>query len=381
MTTARFTAVAAEGDSVNFAKFGLAKPASEIVVEKLGSQRVIQLGSLRAYDQSFYARLDQEQRVLVVPASLESLAGQDARDFREKKMLIGITEEFWNEAHSVQVRIAGSALKSFQLTRTDASGDWRVESESPRPTSQWKMDPLEIANFLKILRELKVTEIAGEDKNDPKAISSRNLNAPLFEITWTDPKSKRSHFLKIAEHKSNGLSVVSSSRSVIGSVVRPSIEKFLTGTDNFMDRQWPVQFNPTEVTEVVLQVPAAKTGEKPAEILVFKKSAEGIGWVLGSKADTARGQLDGRKVDELIRTLSLLRAQTRKAASAAAFRWGGLRVELKGKPLQGQNEPVVLLSLRWNAKLDQMVSSLAPGWIVGVESDAMKELPTEFFKK
>lgn len=398
VVTGRYTDVVAEGESVDFKRFGLDRPMGELTFARGEQKRRIQIGGIKAYDQSLYGRVDEDNRVVVLPASLESILDQDPREFREKKMMVDVPESFWNSVDRVEVSIRGSRPNRFELVKAQ-SGDWQIQGENPKPDAPWRSDSGEIAKYIRTLQEFKVTEISAEDKTDPKAIGARNLKSPIFEIKWHAPESKQTHSLQISEHKSNGLSVVSSSRSVIGSVVRPSIDYVLSGTKAFMDRQWPFQFNPDEVRELTVKAPKAISKGLSQGPLVFKKSldtgASGGGWIIANnESEDSKSaepkEVDGEKIDNLIREISLFRAKDRIAGSKPS--WNEvMEVELRGSPLQGQTEGPVLLALQIGVKnkTDKSseseqsigVSSLAPGWIIAMDEGAYDRLPKEFFKE
>lgn len=279
------SAVVAEGQGINWETFGLKEP---ITVLKLassdGKKETIQIGSVKAFDQSLYARIDDDPRVLSVAQSWDALLAKVADDLRDKHLL--------RSAIDVKDigRIRFTGPRPLELTVSDEAKGvkaWRVARGGP----DYPVDPEQVAQFIDQLKGVRAQGFA------PAGAKAAGKPAGGVELlSMTDAKSLFAATLIATQSPATVNAISSDYKNEVLILNQPAAAPLEHGVQDFYDKKRPFQFTVADIGRIEIESDALKGA--------FTK--KGGAWQAVDPGLQAR--LDGTKLSELVSKIGQLRA-------------------------------------------------------------------------
>lgn len=370
-----------EAQDIDWSIYGLKsdlKPdeAADIVIRTKDAQRTIQLGTVKAYDGSLYARVDGANRVDLVSAALEGNLLKTDREFRDKRLFD--IKDIATEASTVkEIEVVNSGQK-FRLVKRD--GVW-VDANSAKASGDsfgdWPLDQKKVTDLIETSLGLRGSDIWGEDKSEKRILVSRKLDRPAISVKLVGEKQTRDFKVAPLEKDQSLTAAIGSERTLIFAIYKAQYEDLSKPLDHYLDRKKPFQFKLADVQS--LQFFAGKNGP-PLPLEVKKeKNGEKTSWVLGPvAADTSKFEFKPEQIDvslgkvlELTADSILPKGTEGPLASAA----GSIRLRVMGAG--AGDKPKLMAELTFLEKADGKVrvsSSLAAGRVVEIKKDSFEEL-------
>lgn len=162
--------VVVEGKNINWALYGLDKPATKVIFKAHdGKSNTIDISAKKNFEGSVFARRDGENRVLTLPTSWREKFEASAEDFRDKRFLrhkIAMVQSFKviNEKGTVEVG--------------QKDGHWILLTQANRLLDQEK-----VRNLLKVISDAKARQIM--ETPLPKLKHLLTLQLQLDDKLWT----------------------------------------------------------------------------------------------------------------------------------------------------------------------------------------------------
>lgn len=385
LQTQKIKEVVVEAPDISWKTFGLDQPKAEgqFTFKAAGGERVrrIVIGSEPAFDGSVYARIGDENRVVLLDSTVEALLKREARDLRDKRIFpVAKFPEF----------------QSLTLTRSGKTDKFekkggRWELVGSNSNVNWPLDSAKVEELVNSISTMRGQDIWAEDKSDKLVARGRKLDRPAIVASLSTAaeagKTPESFELKIAElGKEESLAAaVGSLRSVVFSVNRSQVESLSKGADEFRDLGYPFKFEAAEIGAIEIERPASRD---PVPGL----KREGDKWVIDAKL-AKRGEVDfsGREVSqdsvakffsELGRIRALRVAQQEKSLP----RFGkkpdeqGFRAKLAAN--DGRLEVELVFVEGGDRAVGQFfaTSSKVPGRVFVVEKSFVEAVPMELLK-
>jgi hypothetical protein len=165
-----------EENATDLEKYGI--PQTDVSLFYQGQQQPIkiQIGMENPLDKTFFAKREDEQRVVLIPSLLKSLLEKNVFDFRQKDIF----------------RFETDQAKQIALNSKDIQ--WSAEKEDEEWYLQKPIHALakksDINDVLYSLSNMKAKEFVSEEKNDEE-IKDYGLDNPEFEVSVTFPLENR----------------------------------------------------------------------------------------------------------------------------------------------------------------------------------------------
>lgn len=292
LQTQKIKEVVVEAPDIAWKTFGLDQPQAEgqFTFKGASGERVrrILIGSEPAFDGSVYARIGDENRVVLLDSTVEAMFKREARDLRDKRIFpVAKFPEF----QSLTLTRAGKTEK-FEKK----SGKWELIGTPSKVN--WPLDSAKVDELVNSISTMRGQDIWAEDKTDKIVTRGRKLEQPAIVASLATAaeagKTPETFELKIAQMgKDESLTAaVGSLRPVVFSVNRSQVDSLSKSTDEFRDLGYPFKFEAAEIGAIEIERPARRD---PVPGL----KRDGDKWLVDAKL-AKRGEVDftGREVSQ-----------------------------------------------------------------------------------
>lgn len=282
-----------EAPNVDLATYGLQNVEQSMTIQtKSGEKRTVSIGSIKAYDGSLYARINDENRILLASTIWDAMLSKPVNELRDKRVYRGKTDvkitsiTIEGEGQSIQLKLEDKVWKmvrpsNFNLpVSTDAVKKYIDEVQSARAMEYTEVSS---ADAKKLGLGPGSYLISLQAEGDPKP----------FQLTLAKPITE------------GGDSIASSSDIPVGVKIYSSAVKELKKTaEDFLDKKAPFKFDLEQASRVEVSAPHVT----PAVNAEFAKNGEK--WTLASQPASDSGQKasDTPKLNELLTSLQKLEA-------------------------------------------------------------------------
>lgn len=315
-----------EASDIGWKTYGLDQPLVEATFSSKASEtatdtkRVVQVGSVPAFDGSVYVRFDQQPRVLLAASTLQAALQKDPREFRDKRFFPFATQPDFKE---VEITRMGQPKLHFVLKNEVWTGE-----------GSWPLDQNAVKSYIQTVANLKGSDVWAEDKTDAQILKTRKLDKPSIVVRMIpDEKDRPLYEVKVANlaKEETVAAAIGSSRPLVFSLYKAQIEGLSKTEDDFRDLKFPFQVKVADVHKIQLERPM---GEVSLPTLIKKDSA----WVLDEADRNVRENFAGRSVkpgaaERLFSDLGGLRATKLLPTTASKPKMGGkgtLRIAFLG---------------------------------------------------
>lgn len=166
----RIIEVAAEGEDISWAVYGLDKPLGTVTFKTTsGAQNVFEISGKRNFEENVFARRDGENKVLVVNSAWQNRLAKSVMEFRERRFLR-------HKIASVDEVRLKNQQGSLEIRRVE--GQWVAPAQK-----DLKLDQNKVREFLTAIADAKAAEIV-----DGKLPALKNLF--VMDLTLADKKWK-----------------------------------------------------------------------------------------------------------------------------------------------------------------------------------------------
>lgn len=253
LSTEKIRDTVVEGSDIAWKTFGLERPVVEADFQTRGeagevSKRTVQIGSVPAFDGSVYARLDGENRVVLMASTAKAALQKDPRDLRDKHFFPSSSA---TERKFTSVEVSRPGFPKLTLVK---NGDVWVTKDAKKDL--WPLDQGAVKAFADAVSGLRGNDVWAEDKSDPKVLQMRKLDRPGTEISLTTDDGKTLS-LKLAklDPVESVTAGVGSVRPLVFSVYKAQIEMLSKSIDDFRDLSFPFRFKVADAAAIELERP------------------------------------------------------------------------------------------------------------------------------
>lgn len=291
-----------EGDGISWATYGLDVPVTRLKVKGAdGREQEVKIGAVKAYDGSLYARIGDENKVLLVESSWDAHLSKPAREFRDKKLFRSSSVPAYDSIEIVSSPQGPKSAQASTLSLKKVDGVWKIPADAhPFPLSN---DAITV--YIEQIRNLRVLDFLDESPKDSAKGAKAGLAKPELVVRLREGDHPPFE-VKFAAVKNGGKSegkgedanpvAVSTDLAVLATVFKSSVESLKMRAEDFYDKKLPFQFSVADVGRV-----SVKSAKLTADFL-----KEGGAWV---PADKGSGkEVDGAKIDGLLSKLNHLEA-------------------------------------------------------------------------
>ncbi len=282
---------------IAWATYGLDKPVVEATLTAQTAQgekkRSIQIGSVPAYDGSIYARINGENKVVLLDTTVKTGLERDAREFRDKRFF---TTPEHPKFTSLEIMHAGGAKLHFVAK----DGFWSVPGAGP---ASWPVDQGAVQAFVQTVAGLRGNEVWAEDKTNKAVLKARGLEHPGTTIAMKS-EAGETYEVRIAKLVKNETVAggMSSGRPQVFSIYKAQLDLLHKSEDDFRDLAFPFQFKIADVRAIELE-PAK--GQERLPVLARKDGK----WIVDPVDLLHQGRdVKPEAVDGLLSQLVALRA-------------------------------------------------------------------------
>lgn len=288
-----------ENATIDWKTYGLeaTKPTLTLIAGE--KKRAIQIGTVKAYDGSLYARIDNANAVVLLSAAVTSSMEKTDREMRDKRFFPRTAEAKSPTIQSVEV--VNSTGGGFKLEK---KGDaWVVAGDG----NAWPLDQAKVQTFVDSAVGLRGADIWAEDKTEKRIMASRKLDRPAL-IVRLKPEVGEVLEVKLApmEKDQNLTAGVGSARSLILAVYKAQAEDLSRPLEALQDMKKPFRFKLPEVLGELTSVEfEARDLFLPVAVNKGKE-----GWVIDPvdvKAKTAHLKIEA--LEGMLKALSELAAE------------------------------------------------------------------------
>ena len=355
LSTLRFERVV-EKDAVDLKAYGL--PGREISLWLKGREAPLRIlvGMENPLDQSFFAKRDDDPRLVLLASSLKSTLEKKVIDLRDKAI-------FKFEAAGVKVVRVRTKDVMWEAVR-DGDG-WRLESPV-----RALADRLKIESLLDSLSALKAKEFLSEAKSAAD-VKRLGLDKPAFEVALSMPASHKRLVFSLGKDGEKSCAMTSESDKIVAfdGTLPADLEK---KPDELRDRK-VAAFSSWEADKVFLK-------KGPFELAATREKAKDEDkWILDT---TAKEAADGAKIEDFIRRIEGLEAAAfiDNPGSPAAYGLDRPAAEIRiwakgadGKPV----ETVILVGNEDREKNQVVVKNAGLDYLFRVDASFLQDLPKE----
>jgi hypothetical protein len=391
LSTQKIKEVVVDAPDISWKTFGLDQPLAEgtFTYRTSGVERTrkIVIGSQPAFDGSVYARIGEENRVVLLDSAVEALFKREARDLRDKRIFpIEKIPQFQS-----LVLTQNGQTEIFEKK----NGKWELAASHPQAKSSrsasWPLDSTKVEELVSNIASMRGQDVWAEDKADKVILKGRKLDRPAIVAKLTslpEPENKPQVFeINVAAlDKQESLAAATGSiRPVVFSVNRSQIESISKSADDLRDLEFPFRWEASEVKALEFDRPPRRE-----PLPGFKR--EGDKWAVDSKL-AKRGEKDfsSREVsqdsmEKFLSELARIRALRVWLGKATVPAFGkkpdeqGFRVRMKDEA--GRTSLELLFVEGGNQAVGQFLatSSKVPGRVFVVEKSFVESVPMELLK-
>lgn len=385
LQTQKIKEVVVEAPDIAWKTFGLDKPQAEgLFTYKTASGenvRKIAIGSEPAFDGSVYARIGDENRVVLLESMVEALFKREARDLRDKRVF---PVSKFPEFQSLALTRSG---KTEIFEKKD--GKWELVGSGA--LGKWPLDSMKVDELVTAISSMRGQDIWAEDKTDKLVVRGRKLDKPSLTAKLTsqasEGKAPEVFELKIAPlaKEESVAAAIGSARSVVFSVNRSQIESVSKPLSELRDLGYPFKFEAAEIAMIELERPPRRDALPGLKI-------DGEKWVVDPKL-AKRGEKDfsGREVsqesvEKFLSELGRIRALRVAETGTTVPGFGkkpdekGFRVKLKARDGRVWTDLLFVEGGEKAAGQFFATSSTTPGAVFLVEKSFVEAVPMELLK-
>lgn len=385
LQTQKIKEVVVEGTDIAWQTFGLDKPQAEGVFTYKTSSgentRKIIIGSEPAFDGSVYARIGDENRVVLLESMVEALLKREARDLRDKRVF---PVSKFPEFQSLVLTRSGKT-ETFEKK----SGKW--ELVGGLASDKWPLDSMKVDGLVTAISSMRGQDIWAEDKTDKLVVRGRKLDRPALIAKLTsvaaEGKAPDVYELKIAPFakEESMAAAIGSSRSVVFSVNRSQVDEVSKSLSELRDMGYPFKFEAAEIAMIEIERPMRRD---PVPGL----KREGDNWIIDPKlakrgeTDFSKREVSPESVEKFFSELARVRALRIADAGTIVPAFGkkpdelGFRVKLKTRDGRVWTDLLFVEGGEKAAGQILATSSITPGHVFVVEKSFVEAVPMELLK-
>ena len=312
-----------QNETIDWKEFGLDKPKGVLEVFKGEEKKSFTVGSMEGFDETYYLRVGDENKVLLIQPELEELLDKKTKNLRDKrilrKSLTGIHKIVLNR----KVNNRWRELTLIKKVDQNSEGNWQMIPSSLSPVNK-----AEVGRLMQNIRNLRAVDFVSETA-ELGAQKKFGLAKPEVKVEVYGQIDGEEGVWKLAlsHAKGNNIFAMNNQISTIYQMHKGSGETVFTRAEEFKDKRYHFKFDKKQVAEIYIV-----NGQ---EKISLKKEEESWKVTKGQKDDD---QLDQEVVGQLIDKISELEAGTYIDVPKSSMSHS---IVLKNK--EGQE----LLSLEW----------------------------------
>jgi hypothetical protein len=271
-----------EGAVVDWAKYGLDKPAQQISIEFTdGKKSTLDFGTVRAFDESFYVRKDGGDRVFIADVSWFTTIDKNGQDLRNTTLF----HPNGAEPNGFSVKIKGKKGYAFKII----DGKWTLDGQP-----KFQTDDSAITEFINKIRHLEGDRILADDKS-PMNVRKHNLSPPKVDIAVTFEGELGQWALEISDE-----AAISSNMPAIYQLQAAKLAGLTPELSHFRNKFYPFSFDQGKARYIRI----LKKGDQ------FETRYSKINDVWELDIENPHLQVDPAKIDELLNDIRSLTATT-----------------------------------------------------------------------
>jgi hypothetical protein len=282
LTSEKNTDALGEGETINWATYGLDKPKATVIVYKVSGEKVqIDVATRKNFEGSSFLRKDQGNLVLVATASWQSLVEKTARELRDKRIL----RMAMTDIETVDFKRIKDVL-SLQIKE----GLWFIKDKMALQLSQ--NSARELVNAVS---EMRAQEFSLEADPDEKQKLDFGLKSPslILELKFKDGKIWTADF---GQNKDKSWFVWVKDLHKVLKIENTQVDKIVKATtDSLRDREAPFVFKKDDIKKISIQI-----AHQPAKSMELSK--EGEKW-----KSSLPGEVNEQELSNFLNRLSELR--------------------------------------------------------------------------
>lgn len=284
--------VEVEGD-VDWGVYGLSDPDVTLTIKEKGQTRILRIGTVRAYDEGYYLKINDEKKLLLSGSSLSPYVSKSANDLRAKDLYVGSTEY-----RGLDILTKTGRLK-FALT----DGRWQLAS-----SKNLKISDSAINDYINVIRHMQADAVVSE-RNDTDIVKKYGLAKPelVIDITAGSETETKSWTAKFSAEKNGEVFVDVGSPRPIYRLQPRKLDSLRKTADDFRNREFPFAFDHVSLTSLSIK-PSAE-----AETLKLIKRG-GVWLVEGGKSEK---EIVSEKVERLLNDIRQLKVDSFLTGSEA----------------------------------------------------------------
>lgn len=385
LQTQKIKEVVVEAPDIAWKTFGLDKPQAEgeftYKTSSGENTRKIIIGSEPAFDGSVYARIGDENRVVLLESMVEALFKREARDLRDKRVF---PVSKFPEFQSLVLTRSGTT-ETFEKK----NGKWEIAGKAAQV--KWPLDSAKVDALVTAISSMRGQDIWAEDKADKLVVRGRKLDRPAVIAKLTsvaaEGKAPDVYELRIAPlaKEESVTAATGSARSVVFSVNRSQVDEVSKPLSELRDMGFPFKFEAAEIASIEIERPLRRD-----PLPGFK--LDGGKWVVDptlskrGEKDFSKREVSQESVEKFISELSRIRALRIADARTIVPAFGkkpdelGFRAKLKAR--DGRIWTDLLFVEGGDKVAGQMLatSSVTPGHVFVVEKSFVEAVPMELLK-
>lgn len=324
-----------EADDIAWATFGLQEPTHTVLIKTAAAERRWKIGSVKAYDGELYARIGEENKVVLLGGVLQAPMEKPAKELRDLR-LFPVPP---GAAHPAFQRMTlKTPSRTLVLEKSESA--WRLKQDS---TPTWPLEERKVTQLIDSVTALRGNEVLAEDWKAAAAIKAHRLNGPkvtaklelasaadatkdatkdaekeapvsVYEASLIIPGTQEAHF-----------AATSSIRPQVFQLTKAQLDRVHIDSDDLRDLKFPFTYQLADAVRVEL------VSTKSSMPLPNLKKQDGK-WVLDSPAELwPQHELDAAKVESIlseIQQLEAIRVESRSAKLPKADSLGAIMVKI-----------------------------------------------------
>ncbi len=339
-------------DAADSKTYGLDQPKGSVTLTTLtGDDIQIRIGSIKAYDGSLYATVSNKPGTFLVSNVWSAYVDKKPNDFRSRRVKRGVFEG-WDR---IVTKVSGK--QRLELKKVD--GEWQSVPKSEIPIHLNLVE-----GFIFQIVNLEILDFVSEMKTD---LSRHGLSSPQVETHLSGIKENKPYDFKLMlspkapDGEKQHAAATSTDLTGVVKVYSAIINVAQKTREDFFDRRYPFQYDPTQAMKVRISTPELK-------LVTEKKDGK---W---SK---------GPQVEELVKAIS------RMEASGYLKEKGRGLAPPKNKIEVFNEKGEVLISLVWGdeylpqiddpantgLKFNYATTSKVPKYVLSLKQVQIEELP------
>ena len=197
LTNERMSETVKEGADLNLDLYGLKNPLFELNLKAGGASQNLKIGSIKAFDGSLYAQINDQNKVVLVSNAWDVILSKPLADFRDKRLYRGpIKTEFSSlvvDGQDARGPVHFQIVPSKDANGKEASG-WVLKGSSIK-------DQLAKGNIEAWIEQIKA--LRGSTFSNSASLISKADTLNTFKITLTSADLKTPTTIELFQDKRN----------------------------------------------------------------------------------------------------------------------------------------------------------------------------------